>query len=140
MNFDTPMVPLAFSVNEMLGTFFLYQYVFPTTVWGTLKNHQKWQKVGEIKVKKKPSPICAPRIPENPNFGYPKYPNFGYTHHYSEWLLQTIPSTFIISHWMIEMHTFEKEKNWISVKSMHLFFFISAAADFWKNYNIETKE
>ena len=41
----------------------------------------------------------------------------------SEWLLlQTIPSTFIISHWMIEMHTFEKEKNWISVKSMHLFF------------------
>ena len=53
---------------------------------------------------------------QNPQFGYLPIPN-------SEWLLlQTIPSTFIISHWMIEMHTFEKEKNWISVKSMHLFF------------------
>ena len=32
MNFDTLMVPVVFSVNEMLGTFFLYQYVFATTV------------------------------------------------------------------------------------------------------------
>ena len=71
-------------------------------------------------------PVCAtqniPKKPkfgcnlQNPQFGYLPIPN-------SEWLLlQTIPSTFIISHWMIEMHTFEKEKNWISVKSMHLFF------------------
>ena len=42
MNFDTPMVPLAFSVNEMLGTFFCISMSSQQQCLGaqSLKTHQ----------------------------------------------------------------------------------------------------